>query len=519
MVEIDKYRKTPITYKYGEETASYTPEELGITFPLDQNAGEIPVFSFQKNTILNLAVALAKKEDKNFIYTLDRKKLQAALEAKFKLAEKRAKNAHFVLNNKEFQIVSESPGVKIAANDLNQQMDANLNRLQKSQITISLESETPSITAVQLEQQKDKLIALFQKSVLLTYEGQKLAVKLADHLDSVGFKKSAASNDLQPYLSSQIISYLDENILKKIEVPTSPVNITQDEAGKITIEGKAEDGQSVQKEKLLADITNAVNTDLKEVLIPVVTEKAPVTIADSLKELGIKDLLGTGHSAYYGSPANRMHNINVGVSKYNGLLLKPGEEFSFNKYVGEVDAKNGFKLEKVIKQNKIELEMGGGLCQVSTTIYRAALLAGFPITERAPHSWKVSYYGQSMGNGLDATVYTGVRDFKFLNDTPGYLLIQSYTEGSEAYFKFYGTNDGRTVAMEGPIGGGLRYKWYRLLTKADKTVVKETIISNYKPIPPPDQQNGTSVPGAKPKTVAQTTTPAAVPNTISKPVN
>ena len=156
-------------------------------------------------------------------------------------------------------------------------------------------------------------------------------------------------------------------------------------------------------------------------------------------------------------------------------------------------------------------EYGGGLCQVSSTFYRAALLAGLPITERAPHSYAVSYYAQVYGYGLDATIYPGVRDIKFFNDTAGHILVQGYIEGSNAYFKFYGSDDGRTVELEGPyLSGyhspgaaqiietdtlapgqrkqmeyghtGFNATWYRYLTKDGETE-KETIYSNYKAIP------------------------------------
>jgi vancomycin resistance protein YoaR len=103
-------------------------------------------------------------------------------------------------------------------------------------------------------------------------------------------------------------------------------------------------------------------------------------------------------------------------------LIAPDAEFSFNDVLGPVEPGSGFKMEKVIKKDKAEYELGGGICQVSTTMYRAILQAGLPITERKPHSWKVSYYGQSMGHGLDATIYPGVSDLKFLNDTGNYLL-------------------------------------------------------------------------------------------------
>jgi hypothetical protein len=104
-----------------------------------------------------------------------------------------------------------------------------------------------------------------------------------------------------------------------------------------------------------------------------------------------------------------------------------------------------------------------------------------------------------MGNGLDSTIYLGVVDLKFVNDTPGAILIQSYTEGTDAYFKFYGTDDGRTTELDGPHGGGLNYYWYRTVTKDGKEN-KEKIVSNYKPIPPPDP------PPAAPAAAAPVTT-------------
>lgn len=204
------------------------------------------------------------------------------------------------------------------------------------------------------------------------------------------------------------------------------------------------------------------------------------------KSSALKILIATGHTSFVGSHTGRVHNINTGISKYNGLLVKPGETFSFNDHLGPVDAEHGYLPEKVIKENKVAQEYGGGLCQVSSTAYRAALLGGLKIAERAPHSWRVNYYEQVLGPGLDATIYPGSHDFKFVNDTPGYILIQSYTEGEHAYFKFYGTDDGRKATLDGPYGKGLSFKWYRNLTSKDGVASKETIVSNYRPMPDPN---------------------------------
>ncbi|MBD3156604.1 vancomycin resistance protein, partial [Candidatus Peregrinibacteria bacterium] len=167
--------------------------------------------------------------------------------------------------------------------------------------------------------------------------------------------------------------------------------------------------------------------------------------------------------------------------------------------------------ELVIKPEGTIPEYGGGLCQVSSTIYRAALMSGLPIVERSPHSYAVSYYAQIYGYGLDATIYIGVHDVKFINDTPGHILIQAYAEGSQAFFKFYGTDDGRSVALEGPYQGGyhgpgapvivedpslppgtrrqveyghtgFNATWYRHMVK-DGEEITETIYSAYRAIP------------------------------------
>jgi vancomycin resistance protein YoaR len=133
------------------------------------------------------------------------------------------------------------------------------------------------------------------------------------------------------------------------------------------------------------------------------------------------------------------------------VIIQPGQEFSFNTTLGIVDGSTGYRKELVIKPEGTLPEFGGGLCQVSTTMYRAILFAGLPVTDRAPHSYAVSYYSQVLGHGLDATIYLGGQDLKFTNDTGYPILVHTYTvDDYELYFDFYGTADGRSVELEGP---------------------------------------------------------------------
>ncbi|NWG18413.1 MAG: VanW family protein [Chloroflexi bacterium] len=170
-------------------------------------------------------------------------------------------------------------------------------------------------------------------------------------------------------------------------------------------------------------------------------------------ELGITELVGEATTYYTGSTQSRKDNIFEAISRFDGLIIAPGEVFSFNTYLGDISPETGFVQGKIIYGGRTVDGVGGGVCQVSTTIYRAALAAGFPITERYSHGYRVGFYEQNnFPPGLDAAIYQPTADFKFLNDTPYHLLIEtSVFPGSNAVqFRLYSTNPGRQVVMQGP---------------------------------------------------------------------
>lgn len=167
----------------------------------------------------------------------------------------------------------------------------------------------------------------------------------------------------------------------------------------------------------------------------------PLIKGSDAERLGIREVLGTGRSNFSGSPTNRRKNMELGVKKMNGVLLAPGEEFSQLKTLGSVDQAHGWLPELVIKGSETTPEYGGGLCQVGTTSFRAALDAGLKITERRNHSYRVRYYEPV---GTDATIYEPSPDFRFKNDTATYILITAAIEkGDDMVFTIWGTRDGR----------------------------------------------------------------------------
>jgi vancomycin resistance protein YoaR len=183
------------------------------------------------------------------------------------------------------------------------------------------------------------------------------------------------------------------------------------------------------------------------------TKISPNITTANINNLGINELIGKGNSKFASSIPSRIHNISLASSKFNGVLIAPGETFSFNKTLGDVSNYTGYKQAYIIREGQTVLGDGGGVCQVSTTLFRATLNAGLPIVERQAHSYRVGYYEQDSPPGIDATVYDPSADLKFINNTPKSILIQTKvdTNAKTLVFELYGTNDGRVVTMSKPI--------------------------------------------------------------------
>ncbi len=231
-----------------------------------------------------------------------------------------------------------------------------------------------------------------------------------------------------------------------------------------------------------------------------------------VNDLGIKESIGQGDSRFAGSIPNRIYNVGLAASRINGILIPPGETFSFVNAVGDISAASGYKQAYVIKSGKTELDDGGGVCQVSTTLFRAVLKAGLPIVSRTAHAYRVGYYEQGFPPGLDATIFSPSVDFKFKNDTNKHILIQTEVEGVNLTINLFGTSDGRLSVLSTPVitsstpppaeirqddptlpvgtvkqvehaAWGARVVFKRTVTRNSVELINESFVSNYKAWP------------------------------------
>lgn len=243
----------------------------------------------------------------------------------------------------------------------------------------------------------------------------------------------------------------------------APVDaLFQVEDDKVTAFKESSDGRQLDTESAEKYMKDKIEETIKsgEVKaysyeIPIISLKPDVSTEEA-NSFGIVEKIGEGISYFPHSIPNRIFNINLASQRVNGILVKPGEEFSFVKYLGDVSKYTGYAQAYVIQGGKTVLGDGGGVCQVSSTLFRAILNAGLPITERHPHAYRVSYYEAQSPPGLDATVFYPSVDLKFKNDTENYILIQSFIDLEEQSLRYvlYGKSDGRTVSLTKPIVTG-----------------------------------------------------------------
>lgn len=281
---------------------------------------------------------------------------------------------------------------------------------------------------------------------------------------------------------------------------------------------QSEDGRVLDEESaenfVRNRISSIINSDGKqsyEYLLPTTT-LAPEITTEEANEYGIVEKIGEGVSYFVGSIPNRIFNIGHATSKIDGILVAPGEEFSFNEHVGNISSLTGYKEAYVISGGRTVLGDGGGVCQVSTTLFRAILDAGVPITERHAHSYRVSYYEQQSPIGIDATIYVPSVDLKFRNDTGSHILIAADFDSNlqKLTFSLFGKSDGRETVVTEPVilsqtpapeplyeddpelpvgttkqvdfaANGANVQFSRTVTRNGEVLIDETFTSRYSP--------------------------------------
>ncbi len=398
-------------------------------------------------------------------------------------------------------------GMKVDANKLRQMVGASFAGNLTDDVNIPTTPVDPTLNDIQAESAKTRAENFLDKTLTIKFEFSEYSYKTPDLLKLVnpagGFYDTSLND----------IVYKIAKDLNRI--PQDPK--FQFDGKRVTEFAPALEGIEVDAGKLRETLNSRLefieqNSD-KIVAFEVPVKRTDPNIStEEVNNLGIKELIGRGISTYYHSIPGRIFNVNLAASRINGTLVSPGETFSFNQTLGDVSKETGYKEAYVISQGKTILGDGGGVCQVSTTLFRAVLNAGLPVTDRTAHAYRVGYYEQNSPPGIDATVYGPRPDFKFTNDTDSHILIvaKNNPKNFSLVFELYGTSDGRTASISKPVvtnvipalptvyqddptlpagttkqvdyaASGARVTFNYLVTRNGQEIYKRTFVSNYQP--------------------------------------
>ncbi len=237
-----------------------------------------------------------------------------------------------------------------------------------------------------------------------------------------------------------------EGLKKAVFKEPKDARLDFDEAsGQVVVLTSSVAGRKLNVESTVKRIMDALEARGERVSLAVDRIKPEVDEAD-IPEMGIREVVGQATTSFRGSRPGRVQNIKVSAERFRGVVIPPGGVFSFNEHIGPVDAEHGFVESLIIKGDRTAVGIGGGVCQVSTTLFQAAFWAGLPILERWAHGYIVRWYGDP---GMDATVYTPNVDLKFTNNTGHYLLIKPVIDEKKGTltFRLYGTSPGWQVRI------------------------------------------------------------------------
>lgn len=479
------------------------PEEVGASYDLDQSVASAFAVGRSRDLLANLTQKITAPLlgiDLPAKVKLDEIKLDIALAAIAKAVNITTEDAALVIKQGKVTISPAVVGKSIKTEVVKKQVLDQLGTGESKPIHLSLEVKEPQIHEAGLEQAKKQAEAVLANPIILTYRQESFTASAETIGNWLATKpiKTVFRPHLELYFDEAKVDSYIASLAQKIDLEPANAKLAISGGGLTIIESSRE-GKALRREVAKADLirlltirkelpafatiepsASALKTESpalatssptiaeNQIVLEVEIKKPDVT-NDNINSLGIKERIAIATTDFKGSPPNRGENIKLGTKLFNGIILKSGAQFSAVKSLGRIDATSGFKPDLVIKQDQLIPEIGGGLCQVSTTLFRSVMNAGLQIDERRNHRFRVRYYEARPSKvdpedyvtlaakqlvGLDATIYDPSPDLKFTNDTGNYILIQGKTEGTLVTFEIFGTKDGRRTIIDGPYTTG-----------------------------------------------------------------
>ncbi len=516
---------SPVSISYGDQIWRPGAAELGLRLDIDAALDEALAVGRGAARAENLRTAAAVWEqgvDLPLRLLIDQPAMQRYLTDLAASVELPPANADLALDGANIRVSPEAWGVQVLVDETLAEITAAAQSLEQQPVVLRTRALEPRVRDADMAPALARLSTLLSGPIALSSPGSRCApgcrwewpvTQLAGWISL----RRSSSADGRPAVAVSV----DQAAIRRALLPVAAalreegtLPLVDWNGGALRITRPGGPGRGLDADQALAQINAALSGGPRAMRLPLTALPPPVN-ERNLASLGISAQVGLGLSSFGNSEQYRITNIVAGARQMNGVLIPPGGTFSFNDNLGEVTAETGFVEGYAIIQNRTQKEWGGGLCQVSTTVFRAAFWGGLPIVERHEHSFRIGWY-EELGEppGLDAAIFTGVQDMRFSNDTGGWLLLQSAVDlrRQRLSVALYGAPTGREVSMdymvlertpapsepvyvddpEQPAGtvrksdtarGGLRVDVYRTVRSAGRLLASDTFATTFKPWP------------------------------------
>ena len=497
----EEFVERKIFLNYKNQKWETSPKEMGLS--IDDKETALLAFNYShsgKSPIIaswrQLKSLLGK--DVSVVWNIDEEKMEKFLGENLNSIHQPAQNATLVFNPQKegFSSVPEKNGIVISIEQMKKSLEEIVSDPNKNEVWLHLTEQEPEIDESETLKALEKTKEIMQTIPISinTYEGDEKE-KSKKEIDKIETENLLNLIDFEPISDpenpeNKILGVtINEEAAKNYLISLAPqINREPIDAkltfknGRVIVFALSQSGIRLEIEKNIPILFRGILNNQKIILE--IKQIKPLITTESIDNLGIISFLGKGVSNFSGSPTSRVHNIKIATARFNGVLIEPEKEFSFNEILGEVGPEQGYEPELVIKKNKTIPEYGGGICQVSTTVFRAAVNSGLKVTERFAHAFPVKYYNPQ---GFDATIYPPSPDLKFINNTPANILLQAKIVGTELIFEIYGTDDSRKIKIDGPKQYDIKEDGSMKATltqevydKDGNPMFKKTFYSNYK---------------------------------------
>ena len=360
--------------------------------------------------------------------------------------ETEARNARLIRNGAQVDIRDHVAGRRLDIEQARTATIAAVSTGRTSTIELTTTPLAPEVTSSQLEAAREEALLLIGEPIIFTYGNDNFPIDSESLTAALVIDRDGTAS----LMAERIGDRLDEIASA---VSTAPRNVMLGwDDGLYVVEDDV-DGLALDRETLAHILTETARSETRTAPLPVTPIRAEAR-ADNVDDLGINGHLAYGSSSFAGSSETRATNIVVSANNVSYKLVGPGEFFSFNDLLGPISVDNGFVEGTIILGDWAASDLGGGVCQVSTTVFRAALNAGVRFQEWNPHSWRLGFYeADGSAPGLDAAIYQPntpdefEKDLIFENPLDSWLLLMMVVDSDTVYAHLYGKDNGWNVEI------------------------------------------------------------------------